>query len=301
MNEKITAIMKGYDDNNEAKKYYFHKDSNNKITNSITKETHMEVIFHESRKQFIRYYYDKDGILRQRILKGLHAFAKTIGWSQYSQQRQFDKTFLNQSRKRKRSSFNTFGPPGLHTPFQGTVLGTIVHEQFRSIIQCKNMEQYSQIHGTGMHPITSTIINCLIHKNILPIDSEQTVWNPEKTIATRCDIIGTDGNFIYIIELKTGYKNYFNTEVHDIKGQIITINNLPGNLPSTPLNHAKLQCAMTTLLFQHSYNVSPEKCKSVVLHIDDSKASWNLISNKFITTFATPFLSTLTHKSLEKN
>ena len=257
------------------------RETKNKVTNPITKETSARVFFSSVQKQIrvARFDESKNRIVT-KVVRGIRSSAQEILWPDYDYN--LAKQSSGTKSKRKRAeSMNESELDGVS--LEGEAKGSEIHDKLCKFL---TMDRTAFATRFGQLPeICYSIIYMLQNietmkknktKNLYPIASEVPVCDPTETLGTMIDMVAAsaDGNVVYLIELKTG-KSDFNLRQRVGEDQFLSIrggsekeaNNKknPEPLYSNPKNHAKLQIAMAAYLFEHTYSIPIKHIKCVVV------------------------------------
>jgi hypothetical protein len=146
--------------------------------------------------------------------------------------------------KRKRTRFRKRGPDAPPMPVVTKARGIRVHSQ---------LQAWCEMGSKPRDGLAKQIIESLTARNIRLIACEVPICDTENRVATAIDGIGEDEQGrVVVLEFKAGYQR--GARGH---GNLQT---LPGvAVPSTPLNHATLQLAMTKAILGERYQIEADQ------------------------------------------
>ncbi len=163
--------------------------------------------------------------------------------------------------------------------FYGSIRGTVIHEQIHDYIlfdMPNFLKKYSKVHEW-----TDKIMKAIRSNGWKPIISEFDVYDASIQMATSIDIVCVekDTGKIICIELKTGYKGYF--DKRDNNNPLMS--GCLRRIPLTIKNCASVQLATSMLFLIKHHKIT--NIEGWVIHINDDEFTMNLVKNEFIMTF----------------
>jgi len=186
--------------------------------------------------------------------------------------------------KTKSNSIGGFGR------FFGSMRGSLIHEQLNDFLLF-DKENFLKKHA-GLHPFGTRILQLISEKNWIPIVSEFDIFDEKLKIGTSIDMVclSKDTGNIITIEIKTGYKNYFEIKNGYMKGC------LKGILPYSLKNCATLQILTAMLFIIKNHKIDISYLEGYVIQINDEELNSYKVSNDLIIKYGKKIYDNL-HKS----
>lgn len=216
-------------------------------------------------------YYWIDDAGKYRILSGLLPRLRSVFWRH------------SKIRGIKKQAYR-LGTPGSHSRakrggrFAGLIKGSQVHRELREFVTL-DAERFARQHG-ALHPYSRRVLRVLV---------DEMRWHPflpEKDIADELLGIGTSVDMILVdaqgrlvlIEVKTGYRDYFEQADGQMRGAVVALKN-------NVLNQATMQVAVAALILQRRYALPAEAMRLYVLRVDDAQVELVPVPPRFLQEF----------------
>lgn len=201
-----------------------------------------------------------------KVLTGLLPSLHKCFWPKFNYYSILSKTKKDNNSKGKSVSHS----------YYGKIRGTIVHKQLHDYLFF-DKTYFNKIH-TSIHPWTKRIIEEIIKKGWIPLISEFDIFDSKANIGTSVDMIcySKKDSKIILIELKTGYKNVFETQHGYMSGCLKKI------MPLSFEYCATLQLATAMLLITKNHEIYLNEMEGHVIQINDNEFNFYKISNDFL-------------------
>lgn len=220
------------------------------------------------------YYVDTSG--KPSPLSGLLPRLSKVYWphsSIYKQMRQLKKA------PRHSSSGRASHPPRPATGkgrFQGLITGTQVHKEMHdfTVLDAKN---FHKVYEGALHPYCERLFDVILKRQVwLPFLPEFDIYDEALGIGTSIDMVALDRDGrLVLLEFKTGYKNYFDSEDGYMHGTLAGMRN-------TPQNQATLQLTSAAQILHRQYGVPLSDMLLYIMRIDDESLDIIPVDAQFV-------------------
>lgn len=255
------------------------------------KEWARHLYHHERNKRIINtsgayYYLDKQN--KYQVLSGLRPRLNLVFWpnSNYYQMMKRSKSHITEKKKKanrecarikkragekekKKKKNENRGQ------FGGLICGNQVHTQMKDFVMLdkRNFKKKYKI----LHPYCTKIMDALISRLKLKVFlSEADVYDESLGIGTSIDMICLDKEGILeIIELKTGYKTYYDCEDGKMQRSLSAMRN-------TVQNQSVIQVLVGAVILHRAFGIPLSQMRLKVIRVDDESLDIISVPDEFL-------------------
>jgi hypothetical protein len=217
------------------------------------------------------YYLKVKDSNKLKLLNGLLPSLKNCFWPNMDYYAMLASKKGNQSIQKKGDTSN-----GGFGQYYGKIRGSIVHTQLHDYLFYNNY--FFEKKHKQLHPWSKRILEEIIKKGWIPIISEFNVFDSKTNIGTSIDMVCycRSKSKIILIEIKTGYKNVFESKRGTMSGCLKKI------MPLSFEYCATLQLVVPMLFIMKNHCIDLSNLEGHVIQINDNEFNFYKISESFI-------------------
>jgi hypothetical protein len=260
------------------------------------KEWANHLYHHERNKRIINtsgayYYLDKQN--KYQVLSGLRPRLHLVFWpnSNYYQMMKRSKSHITEKKKaKKKASRREYASikksqnekekekkakKENRGQFGGLICGNQVHTQMKDFVML-DKRNFKKKHKT-LHPYCTKIMDALIRRLKLKVFlSEADIYDECLGIGTSIDMICLDKEgLLEIIELKTGYKTYYDCEDGKMLRSLSAMRN-------TIQNQSVIQVLVGAVILHRAFGIPLSQMRLKVIRVDDESLDIISVPDEFL-------------------